>query len=150
MTNKPKHIWSVLCRESSIDKDSNVLSLHGVFEQLGIHKEQVERAKEQKKEDTVTLPINLELVNMWEREGPEKTTIEAKIVALDPHGTKLFEKEYPVTIEQGKRRTRFRMKMNGLKITCAGTYLFKVAMRENKGGAFRTVAALPLEVRFTE
>jgi len=60
-----KHIWSVLCRESLINKDDNVISLNGVLEQLTVG---LKPDRDGKLPEKVNIPINYEIVSFWIKE----------------------------------------------------------------------------------
>lgn len=131
-----KHIWSVLCRSSAIDKDGNNLSLFDVFEQLTIL-EPITQPGE--------APIPFQLVTLWARADlatPVKTTSRVRV--LLPGGD---EASKPVQLEvdlTAFRRLRQRVTFGSLPIRAAGVYEFIVEFREHD--EWREAARIPLEL----
>lgn len=140
-----RHIWSVLCRRSVIDTDSNNISIYDVFEQLRVD------AKVKKQDITsnssVNIPLEFEIVSMWVNEDKEKgIAADVDIEVFDPNGKQV--KVFPQKLELSKdiRRLRSRLKIMGLAISMSGDYIFKVKIKEKGQDNFRVVAELPLEV----
>lgn len=144
-----KHIWSVLCRKSIIDTETNNISINEVFEQLGVDI----KTKEPNKlpEGQINVPIEWEMVSMW---VSDNTTIpikaEYEVVIIDPKGNSQKSFVQPIEIAVGMRRMRTRMKVMGLIINEQGDYLFKVGIKESGQKEFKTVAELPLEVKINK
>jgi len=63
---KLQHRWSILCRESSIDSQTNNISLFNILEQVGIDAEVFAEKK------GGAIPMNLELVTLWEKQVEEE------------------------------------------------------------------------------
>jgi hypothetical protein len=146
-----KHIWSVACKESVLNQDDNIISLHGVFEELtidiGIKSEKEGRSIPEK----LTFPINYEVVSMWskvDRDGKAEAEVIVSLVA--PDGEELI-KSVPVNLAMPENIQRFRtrMKFAGLMIKREGPYVFRVKLKEPKDKEFQVVSEIPLEVKVT-
>ena len=139
-----KHIWSVLCRETVIDNQTNNISLFSVFERIAVD---IKTKSAQKTKHKTNLPIKYELVNLWfkskeNHEGKATTRLEL----LDPTGKLITSIEKKLIIPAKIRRMRERFQIEGLPIVTSGIYIFKVKIKETGLNKFKTVAAIPLEV----
>ncbi len=150
-----RHIWSILCQSSSIDRDTNRLSLSNVLEEITL--KQLGDQAAMKEKDTLHsqkptgIPFDFEIVSVLERlddkdKGP--LTKEAELEFIDPQGNSLLKKNFEMNFLKGFKRLRYRIKMNGLQITINGTYQFSLRMRESKDSSFEEVAKLPLDIKF--
>jgi len=78
MNKKIEHIWSVLCSNSSVDIDTNSLSIFNVVEQLNIQSipkvvslhNNNSSPKEAGQESSV-IPVTFEIVSLFQRQDPE-------------------------------------------------------------------------------
>lgn len=146
-----KHIWSVLCKESTINQEDNNLSIRDVFEalQVGLKPNPENPPKNDGKLEAV-VPIPYEVTTLIARtDNEEETKVETEVVVFDPKGLEIGRHTHNFTIPKGKRRMRIRMKNTGLRIRESGDYIFKVSLREEDQKLFKTVAELPLEVVVT-
>ena len=148
-----KHLWSVLCRVASVDKESNSLSLFNVIDEITINKaenlEKEEKTISMEKE-AIIVPIEFVIVTFLERldgRNQESMMKEAQIEIIDPASHSLLKREFEINFPQGPKRMRHLLKMNGLKITTAGTYKFCIGMRESKEYPFELVAEIPVDVK---
>lgn len=128
-TIKPK--WSVLCHKTSIDKDSNSLSIFNVLEQLTLSPKDWENLSKDEKGNKVIL-VYFELVTLWEHNPQKKEQREIKVTLLDPHGEKIFEQPFPLHLEKSKTGLRQRLQFRGLPVTDAGEYLFKISLKKEE------------------
>lgn len=135
-----QHRWSILCTKSSVDVQSNNLSLFNVIEQINIKTELFASKK------AGAIPMDLELVTLWEKavNGQEvKGDIEVEL--QDPDGKSLGK--FPYVVSVPKKRLRHFMRFNGLPVTDKpGRYTFKIRKREKTGEEFIEVGEVPIEV----
>lgn len=139
-----QHIWSVLCRSSQIDIDTNNVSISNVFEQLVVTLDQKDSEKIIR---SVNIPIDYEVVSLWVKERQEKKVkAEIMIDIVDPQGKIL--KSFPQTGEmpEAMNRLRTRFRIQGLVLTTSGVYKFIVKVKEAGKKDFRIVSEVPLEV----
>jgi len=137
-----KHAWSLLCRKTIIDKETNNLSIIDILEQV-----QVNASVPSNAVFPVKVPISYELVSMWTREhASDETKAEIEIKITGPDGivgtTHSKELVFPVSIQ----RMRSRIRISGIEITNSGVYEFTVGIKEEKSHSFTTVATIPLSV----
>lgn len=139
-----QHIWSVLCRTSQIDIDTNNLSISNVFEQLVVTLDQKDS---EKKIESVNIPIEYEVVSLWVKETQEKK-IKAEIMLdiVDPHGKILKSFTQIGEMPETMKRLRTRFRIQGLGLTTSGIYKFIVKIKEEDKKDFRVVSEVPLEV----
>mgnify|MGYP001584406465 FL=1 len=141
-----KHIWSVLCKESVINKDDNNVSIFGVLEQLSVF---LPPAKETGKlPEKIRVPMNYEIVSMWQRsQNVESARAEIEYIFVDSEDKDLLKTTQMIEIPKTSRRHRSRMKITGMPLTKEGDYSFRVKIKEADSQAFRLVSELPLEVK---
>lgn len=141
-----KHIWSVLCRRSITDKETNNISILNVFEQLEVNA--TIKKDEKKKLEQVNIPIEYEIVSMWFRENSnEKIKADVEIVVINPNGK--TEKTFLQKFEMppGMRRMRSKIRIFGLTINNSGDYIFRIRIKEANQKEYQDVTNLPLEVK---
>ena len=138
------HIWSVLCRTSVIDGDTNALSIQDVLEELNI-KAQLSPTVDLENTKELVFPVSFEITSMLGRDDDSiDEHASVKIVQYSPKNEILNENSNDFIIPKGMKRMRMRMKNGSMKVTVSGRYKFKVELtQENKK---TTVATLPLEV----
>lgn len=144
---KLKHVWSVLCKESTINQDDNVISLYGVLEELNITLTPM-KGSVAGLPVKASIPINYEIVSMWLKNNKKdkvKAEIEYAFVNLD--GRELFKTVQTVEIPMASRRFRSRMKISGIQVEREGEYSFRVRIKELGSDIFKTVCELPLEIK---
>ena len=56
-----KHVWSIICQQSSIDFENNLLSLYGCIEELNLV---VDKDKILQNEKMI-IPAKFQLVSFW-------------------------------------------------------------------------------------
>jgi len=141
-----KHIWTVLCQNSSIDKETNLLSMFSCVEQLNI---KIDRAKV-KNIDKLGIPINIniQLISYWLIENPnEDNVLRIKLELLDPEGKLINAFPREINIKKGPLRFRNIINIKGIKIKKEGRYIFKMTHRGDNDKNFKTVAESPLDIK---
>ena len=143
-----QHIWSVLCRSSQIDIDTNNISINNVFEQLVVTADLQEQVQ---KQGTINIPIEYEVVSLWAKEPQEKKTkAEIALDIIDPRGNRLKSFTQVGEMPEAMRRLRTRFRIQGLGLTTSGIYKFIVRIKEESRKDFRTVSEVPLEVHLNK
>jgi hypothetical protein len=138
-----KHIWTVLVQRSSVDQDTNGLTLGEVFESLEVGF--AGNAKDLTQ--PMLLPIQFEIVSMLVRNkigNPEGGTISVTI--LDPSSKQLGESEQVITFPADSKRLRARMKSGGFPYTQIGDYLFVIKFKADVDEDYQQVASIPIEI----
>ena len=132
-----RHVWSVLCRSSAVDKDTNSLSLFDVAEELTL----LEPIREKG-----IAPFPLQLVTLWSRRNPaEPARAVARIRLVLPIGEQSgAPSEYQVDLTTFKRlRHRFTTAM--FPIVEAGVHEFVIEMQD-PNREWVEVARIPMEL----
>lgn len=138
-----KHIWSVLCQKSSIDLESNQLSLFNCLEEISLSLDSADALK-----NNLVVPIEFQLVSYWSREKADsELDLRAEGELIDASGKVInsFKNSFP--IKQGILRFRNRTNIQGLQITGPGRYylrLYKLIDSKRE-----LVAELPLDVKIS-
>ena len=141
-----KHIWSLLCRNSVIDSDTNNLSIHDILEQLNIDAV-LKEGQSDTAQQSVNIPLEFEVVSFWlKTNGEEKPRGELNIEAISPEGKVLTHFLRDIEIPKEVQRLRTRLKITGLVVEGSGTYIFRISLREKSEDAFANVAEIPLQV----
>lgn len=139
-----KHIWTVLCRRSVIDQDTNNLSLYDILEQLEVEAKLKEDISQ--KNLVINVPIEFDVVSLWLTEKEDSFEGSFIIEVEDPEGKVLKTFDNKLSIPQGMRRMRTRLKVNGFAVKGSGDYNFNVYYKEIDKAKRTKVSVLPLEV----
>ena len=138
------HVWSVLCQNSTIDSETNQISLINCLEQLGVTLPS--EAKTDSK--TVSIQMQFEVVTLWSKPDKGKgMQLQQRIEFVDPAGEVLTSNDEEYTIADSNERFRTRTKISRLVLSTDGRYIMRVYVREAKN--FTIVAELPLDVVIT-
>jgi len=140
-----KHIWTVLCQKSSIDIDTNLLSLFDCIEELSLV---IDRTKAP--ESNLVISAEFQLVSFWTVENPQQENeLEIRGELLDPNGKILNKFENKFAIKKGILRFRNRTNFQGLPITAAGRYMIKIMQKKENKEEFEIVTELPLDINIS-
>lgn len=145
-----KHIWSILCEKSVVDSQRNTISLIDVLEQVNLNMPPEGISGVGEKGVNVLMPF--ELVSFWVKdEGNEAKDEEALITIeiYDPNSKRLNSVEQTIKIPAEYQRIRSRSHFNGLSVFESGVYQIRVKIRGGQESKPRTVAELPLDIRFS-
>ena len=142
------HVWSVLCRSSSVDRDSNNISLYEVFEELTVDIGVKKGAQEPKE---FNIPVEYEVVSLWTKDNTNKhVKAEVKIEVVNPADKKNKEFINSFEMPEKMKRMRYRLRIRGLGISSPGYYKFFVYVKEAGEESFRKVAELPLQINLNK
>ena len=143
--NKIKHIWSLVCTNTAVDKISNNISLFNVIEQLNIPIIKEDLVKIGQK--AISIPINFEIVNQFEILS-KVNNFEVRLDFLDPAGVCLMKTEHELEIPNNSntKNIRFIVKISKIKITSSGKYYISVSVREPDEKEFEEVYKIPLSI----
>ncbi len=142
-----KHIWTVPCQKSTVDAETNTMSLFEVIERLEIGLDPVLIEKQKKGEtDGFVIPIGFEIVSYWKKLSKKgaKSKEDAQLVVIDSEGKQIAELSMEITIPANIGAMRMRARLTEFKVTSAGMYTIEV--QHKVGSKFEVVAELPLEV----
>ncbi len=139
-----KNIWSIICEKSSVDSQTNLLSLFNCIEEIQLT---IDKAN-MPKSDKLVIPFNLQFISFWIIEDDTKdNSVEAKISLIDPKGNIL--NEFPVTLKakKGEKRLRNITNMQGMQITEGGRYCYRISQK--KGSKFEVASETPLDINLS-
>lgn len=138
-----RHIWSILCTKSVIDKASNNVSLFEIIEEIHLPPE-IREVEQKNIEAIAAMPFDW--VTLWVRskvDEPESGNVKDMIVS--PSGKIIVVKEYGVELYKHKRsRITRRIPMPPSNKT--GVYGFRTYVKDERRNIWRKVAEVPLEV----
>lgn len=143
-----RHAWSVLCNKSSIDHDTNNITLD-VLEKITIGIQPLEQstATPESLARPHVLPVNIEIVSLWfSTDLGERNIGRARIELVSPKQNVIGHTEMPLEFSGHNLRTRSRIA--GFGSEGHGTYLFVVSAEDRANGAWHEVAAIPLHVEY--
>jgi len=140
-----KHIWTILCRRSVIDSETNNLSIYDILEQLTID---IKIKKDRKDKVTkINVPIEYEVVSLWTK-SPKATEFDGGIKLEIINSEEKIEKtfEQPLKLAKDKSRLRSRIRIKGFVVEKPGIYIFRISYRENNRDKYIKAADIPLEI----
>lgn len=136
-----KNVWSIICEKSSIDSQTNVLSLFNCIEEMNI---EIDKTK-MPQGDKIVIPVNFQLISLWRVDDSTKeNTMDVKMEFVDPSGQVLNESLNTLVTKKGEKRLRSIINIQGLQITDSGVYYYKIL--EKKGNKFEVVSSTPLDI----
>ena len=138
-----KHLWTILCSNSSIDQKTNNLSIFNIIEQIEVESKDKKSIDAEGKK---AVGINLELISMWHRKIGTKSEYEERVDFVDPKGETLNFKEVPFKFPDNIDGFRMNFKIDLLIFNKIGEYKFKVSVRESGKKDFTEVFDLPLKI----
>ena len=142
---KIKHLWSLICGSTAIDRVSNNISLFNVTERLNItiNKDDITKIGQR----DITIPINLEIVNQFEILSEIKK-FEVRLDLLDPSDVCLTKTEHKIEMpdKSNAQNIRFIVKISKIKITSSGKYYISVNVREPGEKEFEEIYKIPLRI----
>jgi hypothetical protein len=132
-----EHVWSVVCNGSSIDQETNTISIYNVIEQLGVFSDTP---------DSISLPIHLEIFSLWTR-ADEKIPDRSKmrIFFCDPSDNRNKKTELDIDLKEAVY-FRSRIRVDGLDLKGDGRYKFVVELQQEGKDTWEKVASLPILV----
>jgi hypothetical protein len=139
--NNIEYKWSMLAKGSSVDQESNLLSVFEILEELKVD------IKVIKETEFLVLPIQFQLISLWEKKVKDSEVKRAEILVecYDPNGKLMNSLNHDLVIPADKKRMRLKIHINGLKLTASGNYIFKLSKQE-EDGKMEKIAEIPLEV----
>jgi hypothetical protein len=136
-----KNIWSIICEKSSVDSQTNLLSLFSCIEEVKL---EIDKTK-MPKGDKIVIPASFQLVSFWAIEDSTKeNSTEIKVEFVDPKGKVLNEFKSILKAKKGIKRMRNITNIQGVPITESGRYYYKVSQK--KGNKFKVVSELPFDI----
>jgi len=140
-----KNIWSALFNRAIIDKRTGSLSLIDSIEEITVNFSNPEELSRDKK----NIPIRFTIIGLWSDENiSKKREFEYLVEILDPNGVKISEFKNNPVFEEGKKRLRTIVDVNGMGLTSEGDYQVVVKYKNNSENDYQVVSQIPLSVKF--
>ena len=140
-----QHVWSVLCKSSVVDLDTNNLSLHEVVEELQVD---VNPKPDEAQAQVMVIPTAgiLTLVTLLRREpGDQPCVGAARIRVLAPQGEELFTAlETKLDLTKYKR-VRLRANLQSVHVKGSGTHWLAIDLKD-ADSEFAQVAKVPVDI----
>ena len=141
--NFMKHIWTILCKKSVTDNETNMISLFDSFEQLNVDL----KVKKEDLDKPINIPIEHEIVSYWIKDTNDSISkFFINIEILDPNSKIIGTFKQEVNFPENLKRIRTRIKSAGLPLTTSGNYFFKVEYKFENEEKYKKVIEIPLEV----
>lgn len=139
------HIWSIICKKSVIDSETNNISLYEALESIQVSiKVLDDKSIDQ---ELFNIPIEYEIVSLWENKTPEKkVTADVSVEVTTNKGDVLKTFSKKLEMEKNMKRLRSRMRISGMSIPGSDQYSYKIKLKQEGDRDFKLVAELPLEV----
>ena len=136
-----QHLWTVPCRVTITDQQSNNISLIEVLEELTVP------PPNSRIPLTVAFsPLMIDLVTLWSRGNPDEPEFgNARSSLVSPAGETMIEQVVELDLRE-RRRFRTIGRFLGLPLQQAGTYAWRVEKRQGENATWEEVARVPLEV----
>ena len=136
----PRHLWTILCTNSSIDQATNNISLFSVIEQVQISQAPTDQQ--------IVLTTQFHLVMLWMRSNLDQPEMGTARFSLQfPTGEVLNGAEIQVELSTAIR-SRTVITIAGLPLRGPGLYTFISEFRAVDATEFSRVHELPLQVVF--
>ena len=143
-----QHMWTVICRDSSVDRDTSNITLFRVFAHLQIS---LPKPPPNPAAKGVIAPCDFHVVTCWGRSDTgEASSGKARMTLSNPEGETLLVQEYHVDLTQSVQHHQ-RSMMKQLPLTSGGRYRFCVDRMEASGEwESMTTAPLDVDIRWTD
>ena len=144
-----EHIWSLICSNSTIDSETNNLSLFNVIERITVTvpAAALDKAKADKSKGLLT-HVGFEVVSRFRKKTSNKTAaFDIRLRLLSPESRILMtSNEQRVAMREGIRNMRIRNRFNVLPVEKSGDYVVIVDAKEVEETGYSEVGRIPLEI----
>jgi hypothetical protein len=135
-----QHIWTVPCRLSTVDRESNNVSLIQVLEEIAVP------TVPPVQPSLALFPAIFDVVTLWGRDDENSSEgATGRMSLVSPTGEALIVTEYEIDLRES-RRFRAVSRILGFPTQTSGTYKFRIERRSAAEGEWEYVAAIPLVV----
>jgi hypothetical protein len=142
-----KNIWALLCRDSSIDIDNNLVSIFNCLEKIEFFVDKT-KINSIDQNNPLVFPAEYQILSWWEVfDANNESKLETKIEIVDPDGKILKSFDNSFVVKQGSSAFRHRAKFQGLPITVPGKYRFNLYQKK-EADKYELVSSIPLDVKF--
>ncbi len=136
-----QHYWTIPCRLSLTDRESNNVTLVEILEEISIPDFPIRAG-----EVPGMIPALFDVVSLWSRENPDLPESGFGRVSFVPaQGEPIVFHEFEVNLTETVR-TRSIGRIAGFPLAPAGLSLLRVERRMSREEPWEEVAALPLRI----
>ena len=139
-----EHIWSVLCRSTSLDDLTNQLSIFEVVETIAFG-----TAEKIPTDQKIAIPMDLTLATLWWRSDLEIEEVafqRVRLISPSQEWTGVESSEMEIKLVNNIKRFRTRNRFSGIPYTGNGVYRFVVQIRDSDQDEWRDITSVPLEI----
>lgn len=139
------HVWSVICQSSSVDNESNLISLFNCLENITVNIDNKESISSK-----ILIPVSFDLVSYWVIDDvKEEKDLKVKFEVVKPNEEVLITKEDIIKVDGKWNKMRNITKFSGLALDCndSGRYVVKVYQKEEKEKEFKLVSSVPFDIK---
>ncbi len=152
-----RHLWTVLCSRSILDKSTNQLTLVDVIDDVSLRDAVLPTgehltdslANAVATDGAANITAKMELVSQWARsdmEKPEKG--RARFTILSPSG-ELLGNASEARLDMTKfKYSRHMLRFESFSFVGAGTYLLVVQQKSGRAKKWRTVSETPFTINY--
>jgi len=142
---KIEYMWSLMCTGSTVDKETNNLSLFNIIEQLNLNiNKQIKPYSTNGESTRISMDFNV--IVFFRLLEKIKDSFEIRIDFLDPVGISLNKVEHNVSIHEGVKNIRLITRFNKMFISIPGIYDIIIGIREVGNKHFKNVGHIPVAV----
>jgi len=144
-----EHIWSLVCKNSSIDNETNNITLFNLIERITMNapKQEIDKIKNGEAKG-ILLGMDFEVVSRFKKLDKSKTTaFDFRLRFLAPSGKLLpVQAEQKIAFTEGIQNMRVRNRFSTMPIIEAGEYTISVEAKDVGESDYQEVAKVPLEI----
>lgn len=143
-----EHVWSVVCVGSSIDRDSNNITLFNTLERITANIPSQVLNQENSKRGAIQIGLNFEVVSrFWKREQKKAEVFDFRLRVVSPSGKTVSTFEQPrIALKEGIINFRLRNRFPTLPIDGNGTYWIVVEIKDLSEQNYEEMQRLPIEI----
>jgi hypothetical protein len=135
-----KHIWTVPCRFSIRDGDTNNVSLIEVFEEVSVP------IASAPPPDNQFVPAVFDVVTLWARELDEQPEMGfGRMSLMTPSGGMVLDQSFTIDL-QAFNRYRSVVRVQGFSVQDSGRYQIQIERKSKDANPWEPVASVPLWV----
>lgn len=144
-----EHIWTLLCKDSIVDADTNTISLINVIEDITVEKRH-ENPDNKDHEGQPQINFDGSLVSLWAREDEEEGEIFSIRTRMISPQKKVINTSDPIELSlENHIRVRARIAVPAIPFDLAGgTHNIKIQSRKNKQSRWKNVTSVPIKITF--
>lgn len=144
---KIEYLGSIICIGTSIDRDTNNLTVFNIIEEINILESELKKPFKSESEKERIIPFSFEMVTLWKKLiKDQEVSGQVRVDLIDPIGNMIQKFEYSITIKKEHKRLRNKAQIRGLKITEVGEYMYYIYLKEIGTNTFNLVGRVPFVV----